>query len=125
MTTQVTNTGTAPRAPSPDTPGHTVARVTALLMRLQAAPAGAIVLTPIAELRPTLDETGDAFVFATVFVDCGDGRGRMPSAVHELRIAADCLSDDPPFAAAPDLATRLRDAADQAAGAALALQRSA
>ena len=71
------------------------------------------------------DGTGDAFAFATVFVDCADGLGRLPCAIHEIRLAADCLAVDPPFPAAPSLAPRLRAAADQAARAALNLQRSA
>lgn len=124
MTTQVTNTAAPPAKPAPDRPGATVARVTELLMRLQRAGDRPITLTPIAELRPINDGTGEHFVFATVFLDCGDGLGRRPVAIHELRIAADCLADDPPFPAA-GLTARLRNAADQAARAAHALKRSA
>ncbi|WP_312145221.1 hypothetical protein [Brevundimonas sp.] len=124
MTTQVTNIAAPPALPAPDNPGATVARVTELLMRLQRAGDQPITFTPIAELRPVMDGTGDAFVFATVFLDCADGLGRRPVAIHELRIAADCLADDPPFPAA-GLTARLRAAADQAASAALSLQRSA
>lgn len=123
MTTQVTHA--APAAPAPDTRSATERRVSDLLMRLHRAEARDVVLTPLAELRPAADGTGDSFVFATVFLDAGDGLGRAPVALHELRLAAACLSDDAPFAVAPGLAARLRTAADQAARAALKLQRSA
>lgn len=124
MTAQVTNAAPPP-APAPDPIGVTEGRVADLLIRLERAAPRPVTLTPLAELRPAHDGTGDAFAFATVFVDCADGLGRLPCAIHELRLAADCLAVDPPFPAAPSLAPRLRAAADQAARAALNLHRSA
>lgn len=124
MTTPHTDT-TPPTPPfAADAPDVTAGRVADLLIRLERAAPRLPTFRPIADLKPAHDGTGEVFVMATVFVDCGDGAGATPHALHELRLAADCLDVDPPFPAAPRLAPRLRRAAQQAATAALSLQRS-
>lgn len=99
-------------------------RVTDLLIALERADPRRLAFRPIADLSPVNDGTGDVFVFATVFIDLGDGRKSQPHALHEVRLAAACLADDPPFPAAPCLAARLFQAATDATSAALLLQRS-
>lgn len=101
----------------------TAERVSDLLIALERAAPRAPTLTPMADLRPAHDGTGDLFVFATVFVGL-DLAPPQPFALHEVRLAADCLDADPPFPAAPSLAPALRAAVAQAAAAALSLQRS-
>lgn len=104
-----------------DTPASallTAERVSDLLIRLERMAPRLPSMAPLADLRPAHDGTGDVFVFCTVMI-CG-----RPFALHEVRLAADCLDADPPFPAAPSLAPALRDAVAQAAAAALSLQRS-
>lgn len=124
MTTPDLDTAVAPWPVRPDGDAVAADRVADLLMRLEAAAPRPLVLRPMADLRPAHDGTGDVFVFATVFVDAGDGRGAQPHALHEVQLAAACLADDPPFPAAPSLAPRLALAAVQAADAAGRLSRS-
>lgn len=107
-----------------DDAATTAGRVADLLIRLERAAPRRPVLTPVADLHPLCDGSGEVIVFCTVFVGLDDGRPRAAFALHELRLAADCLDHDPPFPAAPSLAPALRAAADQAARAALMLQRS-
>lgn len=117
---------TAPPSPpiAADDAATTAGRVADLLIRLERAAPRLPTLTPIADLHPLHDGTGDVFVMATVFLSLDDGAPRAPFALHELRLAADCLDHDPPFPAAPSLAPALRTAAASAATAALLLQRS-
>lgn len=117
---------TSPPSPSfaADDAATTAGRVADLLIRLERAAPRLPTLTPIADLHPLHDGTGDVFVMATVFLSLGDSAPRQPFALHELRLAADCLDHDPPFPAAPSLAPALRAAAASAATAALLLQRS-
>lgn len=122
MTTPATALPTAP--PVPDRDAVTIDRVSDLLIAHERADPRRLVLRPIADLCDFHDGTGDLFVFATVFVDLGDGRGPQPHALNEVRMAAACLADDPPFPAAPCLSTRLIRAAEQAATAAKLLNRS-
>lgn len=117
---------TAPPSPpfAADDAATTAGRVADLLIRLERAAPRLPTLTPIADLHPLHDGSGEVFVMATVFVAVADGAPRQPFALHELRLAADCLDHDPPFPAAPSLAPALRNAAASAATAALLLQRS-
>ena len=114
-------TATLDAHPVPDTPDHTVDRVSELLLRLERGDPRRLTLRPLADMRVTAD---DAIVFCTVFIDAGDGAGPQPFALNEVWLAADCLAVDPPFPAAPCLASRLGDAAVLAASAASSLQRS-
>lgn len=123
MTTLVTSP-TPPPAPVAAAPDETVERVSALLIRIEAAAPRPLTLRPLADLRPLNDGAGGALVFATVFVDCADGQGAQPHALHELRLAAACLHTDPPFPAAPSHAPALTAAVHQAATAARLLQGS-
>jgi hypothetical protein len=123
MTTPDLDTAVTPWPIRPDGEAVTADRVADLLMRLEAAAPRPLVLRPMADLRPAHDGTG-VFVFATVFIDAGDGRGARSHALHEVQLAAACLADDPPFPAAPSLAPRLALAAVQAADAAQRLSRS-
>lgn len=117
---------TAPPSPpfAVDGAATTAGRVADLLIRLERAAPRLPTLTPIADLHPLNDGTGEVFVMATVFLTLNDGLPRAPVALHELHMAADCLDHDPPFPAAPSLAPALRTAAASAATAALLLQRS-
>lgn len=101
-----------------------VGRVSDLLIALERADPRRIVLRPIADIAVDPAATGDVCVYATVFVDTGDGRPPQPFALHEVRLAASCLADDPPFANSADLAQRLVDAALAAFEAAQRLHRS-
>ncbi|MFN3352611.1 MAG: hypothetical protein ACK4Z5_03295 [Brevundimonas sp.] len=111
---------------SPDTPQGDdagIRRSVHLLMRLEAGRA-LPVLTPIADMAPACDGSGEVFVYCTVYVDAVDGKGRERFALHEVRLAADALDADPSIPAARFVAGRLRVAAAHAARAALLLQRS-
>lgn len=121
MTSQVTH---PPADPAPQPWAATFARTADLLIRLEAAAPRPVRLVPIADLTPASDGSGDVFAWATVYVDAGDGLGAAPHALHEIRLAAACLAEDPPFPAAPSLAPRLLAAAAQAAAACLNLHRS-
>uniref|UniRef100_UPI002896F867 hypothetical protein n=1 Tax=Brevundimonas sp. TaxID=1871086 RepID=UPI002896F867 len=86
-----------------DDAATTAGRVADLLIRLERAAPRLPTLTPIADLHPLNDGTGEVLVFCSVFVALHDGAPRQPFALHELRLAADCLDRDPPFPAAPSL----------------------
>ncbi|ASE38392.1 hypothetical protein [Brevundimonas vesicularis] len=128
MTTPQIDTAPPSSPFAADDAATTAGRVADLLIRLERAAPRLPTLTPIADLHPLHDGTGEVFVMATVFLSLDDGQGsgksRAPFALHELRLAADCLDHDPPFPAAPSLAPALRTAAASAATAALLLQRS-
>jgi len=117
-----------PPWPSPDSTDHTINRVSELLLRFHRAAPRRAVLRPLADVTPAHDGSGDACIYATVFIDAGDGAGAQPYALNEVRLAAACLAQDPPFPAADaqgrGLAPRLFEAATHAANAALSLERS-
>lgn len=106
---------------TPDTPDHTLNRVVDLLLRLERGDPRRQSFRPIAHLAVDL---GPGVVAATVYIDAGDGRGDQPFALHEVGLASECLAFDPPFPAAPCLASRLADAALHAVTAANLLNRS-
>jgi len=114
-------TSTLDAHPVPDTADHTTERVSDLLLRLERGDPRRLTLRPLADIRADPDAD---LIFCTVFVDAGDGPGPQPFALHEIGLAAECLAFDPPFPAAPGLASRLADAALSAAAAANQLHRS-
>jgi hypothetical protein len=123
VTTLDIDTSPPPARFTPDPSATMAERVSDLLIALERAAPRAPVLMPLADLRPANDGSGDLFVFATVFVGAlRPGDVARPYALHEVRLAADCLDVDPPFPAAPSLAPALRAAADQAEVAAAMLQ---
>ncbi|WP_309628188.1 hypothetical protein [Brevundimonas sp.] len=117
---------TTPQLAAPPPPvvsdDATVGRVSDLLIALERGDPRRVSLRPIADLQQV--SATEACIFATVFIDAGDGRGANPFALHEVRLAAQCLAEDPPFPVSPDLASRLTEAALAAATAANLLQRS-
>ncbi len=100
----------------------TVDRVSDLLIALERGDPRRLVLRPIADIHCVSIQT--VCVYATVFVDAGDGAGPRPFALHEVHLAARVLTNDPPFPAAPCLAGRLVEAALASIDAAERLQRS-
>lgn len=100
----------------------TAGRVSDLLIARERGDPRRLALRPIADIQCV--SADEVCIFATVFIDAGDGRGPHPHALHEVRLAALCLAEDPPFPAAPDLSGRLTEAALAAATAATLLQRS-
>lgn len=100
----------------------TVGRVSDLLIALERGDPRRLALRPLADICAV--SADEVCIYATVFIDAGDGGGARPHALHEVRLAALCLAEDPPFPAAPSLAGRLTEAALAAATAANLLQRS-
>lgn len=94
-----------------------------LLARLARSPAATVELEPMVKVRRLMDGTHDVVIGASVAVHIGD-EAPLNIDLQSLLLAADCVSEDPPFAVDPKLAPRMRGAVTDAARSVAVISRS-
>lgn len=94
-----------------------------LLARLARDPAATVELEPMVKVRRLMDGANDVVIGASVAVHIGDAPA-VNIDLRSLLLAADCLAEDPPFTADPELAPRLRGAVTDAARSVAVISRS-